>query len=145
MGSGRPPITTTGRIAAREQPSSLWRNRDFVLLWSGQAISAAGTEVALLAYPLLVLVLTRSPAQAGIVGALRTLPYVVLCLPVGALVDRWDRRRVMIVCDSGSALAVGSVPLALALGRLTLAQLYVVALVEGTLYVFFNLANTACL
>src|SRR5262249_49225793 len=143
---GRPPITTTGEVAAQEEhPPSLWRNRDFLLLWSGQAISAAGTEIALLAYPLLVLVLTHSPAQAGFVGALRSLPYVLLCLPVGALVDRWDRRRVMIICDTASALAVGSIPLALALGGLTLAQLYIVALAEGTFYVFFNLANTACL
>jgi MFS family permease len=116
-----------------------------VLLWSGQTVSAVGTEVALLAYPLLVLELTHSPAQAGFVGALRSLPYAFLCLPVGALVDRWDRKRVMILCDSGCALAVGSIPLALALGRLTLAQIYLVALVEGILYVFFNLASTACL
>jgi MFS family permease len=116
-----------------------------VLLWTGQTVSAVGTEVALLAYPLLVLALTHSPAQAGFVGALRALPYAFLCLPVGALVDRWDRKRVMILCDTGCALAVGSIPLALALGRLTLAQIYLVALVEGILYVFFNLASTACL
>ena len=138
-------IATLESSATRRRPEPLWRNRDFVLLWSGQAVSAAGTEVALLAYPLLVLVLTHSPAQAGFVGALRSLPYAFLCLPVGALVDRWDRKRVMILCDSGCALALGSIPLALALNRLTLAQIYVVALVEGILYVFFNLANTACL
>ncbi len=123
----------------------MWRNRDFVLLWSGQTISVAGTEIALLAYPLLVLALTNSPAQAGFVGALRSLPYMFLCLPVGALVDRWDRKRVMIVCDAGCALALASLPLAMALNRLTLAQIYVVALIEGILFVFFNLANTACL
>ena len=92
-----------------------------------------------------MLALTHSPAQAGFVGALRALPYAFLCLPVGALVDRWDRKRVMILCDSGCAVALGSIPLALAFNRLSLAQIYVVALVEGTLFVFFNLANTACL
>jgi MFS family permease len=138
-------IATLESSATRRRPAPLWRNRDFVLLWSGQTVSAAGTEVALLAYPLLVLALTHSPAQAGFVGALRSLPYAFLCLPVGALVDRWDRKRVMILCDSGCAIALGSIPLAMALGRLTLAQIYVVALLEGILYVFFNLANTACL
>jgi MFS family permease len=138
-------IATLESSATRRRPAPLWRNRDFVLLWSGQTVSAVGTEVALLAYPLLVLALTHSPAQAGFVGALRSLPYAFLCLPVGALVDRWDRKRVMILCDSGCALALGSIPLAMALGRLTLAQIYVVALLEGILYVFFNLANTACL
>src|SRR5579884_256942 len=142
---GRSEIATFESAAAQRRPASLWRNRDFLLLWSGQTISAAGTEVALLAYPLLVLALTHSPAQAGFVGALRSLPYAFLCLPVGALVDRWDRKRVMILCDSGCAVALGSIPIALALNRLTLAQIYVVALIEGILFVFFNLANTACL
>jgi MFS family permease len=136
---------TAEQVSARQQPVSLWRNRDFLLLWSGQTVSTTGTEIALLAYPLLVLTLTHSPALAGFVGALRSLPYAFLCLPVGALVDRWDRKRVMVLCDTGCALAVASIPLALALHRLTLAQIYAVALIEGILYVFFNLANTACL
>jgi MFS family permease len=123
----------------------LWHNRDWVLLWSGQLVSVAGSQVSQLAYPLLVLVLTQSPAQAGFLSAARVLPYLLLGLPAGALVDRWDRRRVMIVCDAGRALALGSIPLALALGQLTLTQLYAVALVEGTLNVFFNLAETAAL
>lgn len=141
----RSEIAIRESSAAPDRPISLWHNRDFLLLWGGQAFSAAGTEVALLAYPLLVLALTHSPAQAGLVGALRSLPYAFLCLPVGALVDRWDRKRVMVLCDGGCALALGSIPLALALNRLTLAQIYAVALVEGILFVFFNLANTACL
>jgi MFS family permease len=123
----------------------LWSNRDWVLLWSGQLVSVVGTQVSQLAYPLLMLALTDSPAQAGFLSAARTIPYLLLGLPAGALVDRWDRRRVMIVCDAGRALALGSIPLALAFGWLTLAQLYAVALVEGTLNVFFNLAETAAL
>jgi MFS family permease len=131
--------------ADRAKVARLWHNRDWVLLWSGQLVSVAGTQVSQLAYPLLVLLLTRSPAQAGFLSAARTIPYLLLGLPAGALVDRWNRKRVMIVCDAGRAVALGSIPLALALGRLTLAQLYIVALVEGTLNVFFNLAETAAL
>ncbi|HEY7341019.1 MAG TPA: MFS transporter, partial [Ktedonobacterales bacterium] len=123
----------------------LWSNRDWVLLWSGQLVSVVGTQVSQLAYPLLMLALTDSPAQAGFLSAARTIPYLLLGLPAGALVDRWDRRRVMIVCDAGRALALGSIPLTLAFGWLSLAQLYAVALVEGTLNVFFNLAETAAL
>jgi hypothetical protein len=52
------------------QPTSLWRNRDYLFLVSGQAISSMGTEVSDLAYILLVLALTGSPAQVGFVGAL---------------------------------------------------------------------------
>lgn len=136
---------TLDSTAKQAKTERLWHNRDWVLLWSGQLVSVVGTQVSQLAYPLLVLLLTRSPAQAGFLSASRTLPYVLLGLPAGALVDRWNRRRVMIVCDAGRALALGSIPLAIALGHLALAQLYIVALVEGTLNVFFNLAETAAL
>ncbi len=134
-----------GGVAERPKAAGLWRNRDWTLLWSGQLVSVVGTQVSQLAYPLLMLALTNSPAQAGFLSAARILPYLLLGLPAGALVDRWDRRRVMIICDAGRALALGSIPLAIAFGRLTLAQLYAVALIEGALNVFFNLAETAAL
>lgn len=127
------------------RPKSLWRNRDYLLLWSGQAVSSVGAEASQLALPLLILSLTHSPAQAGFAGALRSLSYLLLGLPAGALIDRWDRKRAMILCDAGRALALGSIPLALVLDRLTMAQLYLVSLIEGGLYVFFSLAETAAL
>lgn len=131
--------------AAPPRLRSVWRNRDFLLLFSGQAVSSAGSRITLVAFPLLVLAVTHSPAQAGIVGALRGVPYTLLCLHAGALVDRWDRKRVMLICDAGRALALGSIPLALALGHMTLIQLYIVALVEGLLFLFFNMADAASL
>ena len=87
----------------------LRRNRDFILLWSGQVVSTLGSEVSGLAFPLLVLSLTGSPAQAGIVGFARGLPYLLVYLPAGALVDRWNRKHVMLAADAGRALAIGSV------------------------------------
>jgi predicted MFS family arabinose efflux permease len=132
-------------VADRPKTARLWNNRDWALLWSGQLVSVVGTQISQLAYPLLMLALTKSPAQAGFLSAARTIPYLLLGLPAGALVDRWNRRRVMIICDAGRALALGSIPLAMALGQLTLAQLYAVALIEGSLNVFFNLAETAAL
>jgi predicted MFS family arabinose efflux permease len=130
---------------APERPVPLWRNRDFLLLMGGQAVSSVGSQVSLLAFPLLILALTRSPAQAGLITGLRSLPFALFCLPAGALVDRWNRKRVMILCDTGRALALGSIPIAFALGELTLVQLYLVSLIEGTLFAFFNLAEAACL
>jgi MFS family permease len=123
----------------------LWRNRDYLLLWSGQMVSSVGSGVSTLAFPLLVLALTGSPAQAGFVAALRALPYFVLTLPAGALIDRWDRKRTMILCDTGRALSLGSIPVALALGHLMMAQVYLVAAIEGTLAAFFDLAEVAAL
>jgi MFS family permease len=123
----------------------LWRNRDYMLLWSGQTVSLTGTIVSQTAFPLLVWDLTHSAAQVGLVGGLGTVPYVFLSLLAGALVDRWDRKRVMILCDMGRALNLVSVLAALMLGHLTVIQLCINALVEGTFFVFFNLAEVACL
>jgi len=123
----------------------LWHNRDYLLLWFGQTISSIGSGVSELAFPLLVLALTHSPAQAGFASALRTLPYFIFTLPGGALIDRWNRKRVMILCDAGRAISMVSIPVALVFGHLTLVQLYIVSLLEGSLYVFFDLAETASL
>lgn len=125
--------------------SSLWHNRDYVLLWSGQAISSLGTALSQVAFPWLMLALTHAPFQAGLAGAFRLLPYVLFGLPAGALVDRWDRKRVMLLCDVGRALSLASIPVALALSHLTLLQLDLNAFIEGTLYVFFDLAEAASL
>jgi MFS family permease len=132
-------------VLAPGQPRSLWRNRDFLLLWSGQTVSVFGTNVSRLALPLLVLALTQSPAQAGLLTAVELLPYLLLSLPAGALVDRWNRKALMIWCDTARWLALGSVPLAFALGHLTVAQLYLVAAVTGMGEVFFSLAQLSAL
>lgn len=135
------PAQSGGRSTRRP----LWRNRNFLLLFSGQIVSSMGSQVSLLAFPLLVLSLTHSAAEAGILGAARSAPFIVFTLPAGALLDRWDRKRVMILADAGRALALGSIPLALLTGRLSLVQLVVVSLIEGTLFTFFNVAESASL
>src|SRR5215469_11576168 len=135
---------SSGEVTPR-RPRSLWLNRDFMLLWSGQVVSNVGTQVSTLAFPLLILALTGSPAQAGFAGALRALPYLIFSLPAGALIDRWDRKLTMILCDTGRALSLASIPVALAIGHLTIIQLYLVSAIEGTLFVFFNIAEAACL
>jgi predicted MFS family arabinose efflux permease len=123
----------------------LWRNRDYMLLWGGQLASTLGTTASQVVVPLLVLAITNSPEAAGVAGALRSLPYLVFSLPVGALIDRWDRKKVMIRCDAGRAIAVATIPVAMAFDVLTLSQIYVVSLVEGSLFVFFNIAEVAAL
>jgi MFS family permease len=74
----------------------LWRNREFVLLESGRLLSTAGTSSTGIAYPLLVLALTSSPAKAGLVGFARLAPYALLALPAGVAADRWNRKSLMI-------------------------------------------------
>jgi predicted MFS family arabinose efflux permease len=123
----------------------LRRNRDFQLLWIGQAISALGSRVSTIAYPLLVLALTGSPADAGIVGFAATIPYLVIQLPAGVLVDRIDRRGAMIACDAGRLLVLAGLAAAVAAGDAPLALIAAVALVEGCLTVVFNLAELSAI
>lgn len=137
--------TTHSDSMQKQDSGSFWRNRDFLLLWSGQVVSTLGSSVSGLALPLLVLALVHSPAQAGLVVAIQMVPYLLFSLPVGALIDRWNRKRAMIYCDLVRWLALGSVPLAFALGHLSVAQLYIVAFVEGTARVLFELAQIASL
>jgi predicted MFS family arabinose efflux permease len=122
-------------------PAPLRRNRDFQLLWIGQAISALGSRVSSVAYPLLVLALTGSPAQAGIVGFAATIPYLLIQLPAGVFVDRVDRRRAMLACDGGRLVALAGLAAAVATGNSPVALIAAVALVEGCLTVVFNLAE----
>ncbi len=123
----------------------LWRQRNFMLLWSGQLVSWLGTEVSEIALPLVVLGLTGSPAQAGAVAGIRGLVYVVWAIPAGVLIDHWDRRRVMVVANLGSGCAMGSIALALYFDRLSLAQLFIASAVEGSFFVFANLGRFAAL
>jgi predicted MFS family arabinose efflux permease len=127
------------------EPRSLWRNRDFQLLWIGQAASALGSRASTIAYPLLVLALTGSPADAGIVGFAATIPYLVLQLPAGVLVDRVDRRRAMLACDAGRFVILAGVAAAVASGRSPLWLLVLTALAEGCLTVVFNLAELSAI
>lgn len=126
-------------------PRSLWRNREFVALWSGQVVSTLGAQTSGTAMPLLVLGTTGSPSDAGIVAASGTLPYLIAHLPAGALVDRWNRRTVLLVSELCAGLALLTVPAALWLGRVTVAHLAAVAFVQGLCFVFFGLAERAAL
>lgn len=123
----------------------LWRQREYMLLWGGQVVSALGSHASGIVVPLLILAMTGSPSAAGLATALGIVPYIVLSLPVGVWVDRWNRQRVIIVCDLGRAAVSASVLVALLFDALTLGHLYAVALLQGTLMVFFNLAEVAAL
>jgi MFS family permease len=132
-------------VTATPAPATLRKNRDFMLLWSGQAVSEVGSRAAWLAYPLLVLALTHSPAKAGIVTFANRFPFFLFSLPAGALVDRWNRKRIMLLCDAGRLVGAVSIALALLIGRISFIQVVLVAAVEGTLTVFVGPAEFAAL
>jgi Na+/melibiose symporter-like transporter len=134
----------TGESIEQEKSSaqpSLWRHRDFLLLWGGQSISEVGSSVTSLALPLTaVIVLKATVFQVGLLTAATYASFALIALPAGAIVDRIAKRRLLLVCDAARMIIIGSVPVAAAAGALTLGQLYVVALLAGVCTVFFDVA-----
>jgi MFS family permease len=121
--------------------AGLWGHRDFLLLWGGQSISELGSAVTLVALPLCAVVLLHATTfQVGLLSAAGTAPFLVIALPAGLIVDRIARRRLMIGCDLGRMLIIGSIPATAAFGLLTLGQLFAVALLTGFGTVFFDVA-----
>ena len=97
-------------------PTSLRRNRDFLVVLFGQGISSFGDSISNTAMPILVLALTGSGFAMGIVGVLSTLPDLLVGLPAGAFADRWDRRKMMLGADLGRAVLTALVPVSIWLG-----------------------------
>jgi MFS family permease len=121
--------------------TTLWRHRDFDLLWAGQTISRVGTEVSTLAIPLIAIELLHATTfEVGVLTAIEFLPFLLVGLPAGAWVDRARKRWVLLIADFGRLVALGSIPFASALASVTLGHLYVVAFVTGVLTVFFDVA-----
>ncbi len=119
----------------------LWRHPDFLKLWAGESVSVFGSQVTVLAVPTVaILILHAGPLQVGILSALEFLAFPTLGLVAGVYADRLRRRPIMIICDVGRALALGSIPVAFLLNLLTLEQLYFVALLTGIFTVFFDVS-----
>ncbi len=110
---------------------ALSRNRDFVLLWSGQALSSLGSQISQAAFPLLVLALTGSAAKAGIAGFARNLPMALLALPAGVLADRLNRKHLLIATDAVRAVCLGAIPITLLAGHLPYAVIVAAAAIDG--------------
>jgi MFS family permease len=119
------------------EPLPLSRNRDFALLWTGQAVSSLGNELSEIAYPLLVLTLTGSAARAGLVGSAELIAMLVALLPAGTAADRYPRRRVMVLSSLTQLLALGSVALAVLAGHVVLAHLVAAGAVEGAAAAYY--------
>jgi len=127
------------------RPESIFRNRDYLILLTGQTISGTGASMGMFVFPLVALQITGSTVQAGLVGTAAGLAMWLLGLPAGALVDRWPRRTVMLAAEGTGAVLFGSLVLASALGYLTLAHLLVVAFGVTAASLFFGPAENAAL
>jgi MFS family permease len=106
----------TDEAPALGRPRPLWRDRDFSVFWAAQTLSVVGDSFALIALPLLVLRATGSVAQMGLLTAVAAVASVVAGVFAGVVVDRLDRRMLLVVCDLARTVLYGLVPLAWAFG-----------------------------
>lgn len=123
------------------KPPSLFRHRNFMLLFGADTVSQLGTQISMLALPLVaVLALEASEFETGLLVAAETAAFLLVGLPAGVWVDRMRRRRILITADVVRGALLASVPIAWWLDALSLPQLYVVALGMGLATVFFDIA-----
>lgn len=131
------PMTATAMTApAKQTPLPLRRNRNFNLLWGGAVSALLGLSTADIAYPLVILMLTGSPLNAGLFATVQLVASVLATLPVGQLMDRKDRRRMLLISESVRAAAAASVAVAYFLGALTFWHLLLTAAALGAIQPF---------
>jgi MFS family permease len=127
-------VATSDTIAALPA-HNLAGNRNFLLLWTGQFVSQFGDRLAMVAFPWLVYQKTGSAFSTGVVLALYTVPYVLFGALAGVVIDRFNKRRVMVLADlvrAGLVLGVALVP------HPGLPLVFAVSFAMATVAVFFD-------
>ena len=125
---------------------SLFRHPNYRKLWTAATVSLFGTQVSQIAIPYIAaVVLKASPGEVGLLTTIEFLPFILFTLPAGVWVDRFPKRRILVIGDLGRAAMLVSIPLAAALGGLTIWQLYLVGFVNGAMTVFFDVADQSFL
>ncbi|MFJ6796897.1 MFS transporter [Streptomyces sp. NPDC091268] len=131
---------TAGKTPTQRN-TSVWRQRDFLLLWGSQTVNETGARISGVAVPLLAASgFGASTFEVSAITALTWLPFLVFSLPAGVVVDRLPRRRLMVFCDLARMLLMLSLPVGALFGAATLTQVYAVVTACGILTVFFNVA-----
>src|SRR4051794_40666288 len=125
---------------------SLFRHPNFVRLWTAATVSLFGTQVSQIAIPFIAAVLLRaSPGEVGLLTTIEFLPFLLFTLPAGVWVDRFPKKRILVIGDLARGAMLVSIPVAHVLGVLTIWQLYLVGFVNGTMTVFFDVADQSYL
>jgi MFS family permease len=141
-----PAVSSADVTAWLRGYAGLLRAPDFRQLWLAQTVSQVGTQVTLLALPLVAILVVRASAfEVAVLSAVEFLPFVFFTLPAGAWVDRLQKRRVLISADLGRAAILVLIPLAYVAGVLAMWQLYAVGFAAGVLTVFFEVGYQAIL
>lgn len=119
----------------------LGANREFTLLWAGTAVSTLGNTSCLIAGPLLVLSISHSPSQLGFVTAIGMVAALAIQMPAGAIVDRFDKRNLMLGCELCSTIIQGLLAAAVASHEITVNRLIVLTIVGTPFGAIFGAAH----
>lgn len=138
------PESTTHRATTTRR--SLFHHHDFRQLWMGDTVSVFGGQFVLFAMPLMAVQLLHADAfQMGILSMLESLAFLLISLPAGAWVDRWRKKRVIVLGDLLRAALLLTIPATYLAGWLTIWQVFAVAFLIGCITVFFDVANQSYL
>ncbi len=134
-------------MAASTAPRrSLFHHPNYRRLWTAATVSLFGTQVSQIAIPFIAAVLLKaSPGEVGLLTTVEFLPFLLFTLPAGVWVDRFPKKRILVLGDLGRAAMLVSIPIAYAFGGLTIVQLYLVGFVNGVMTVFFDVADQSYL
>ena len=127
-----------------EPTSKLRMGREFNLLWTGQSVSFIGDKINLFVVPtIMILFLDASAFEVGLIGMAQWIAIPVLSMPAGVLVDRWDLRRTLVVCDLIRFVVIGMLPVAYLMDFLSVWLIFLSVAVVSAMTVFFNIGYIA--
>ena len=117
------------------------RHKWFAGFIGAYGLGAVADEVARLALPLLILDMTHSITAAAALRVVQSIPYILFGAPAGALIDRADKRRLLIACDAASALLTVTIPLSAVAGFFSVEFLFVIGFLLGTVEVLWGVTT----
>jgi MFS family permease len=126
-------------------PPSLWRHHDFVILWCGETVSQLGSSMSFFIFPIIGYGLSGSTTQAALALTAYTLGSILFRLQAGALIDRWNRKRVLLLSNVAGASLYASLVVGWVIGELTLVHVVVIALLTGVAGSFYSPAENAAI
>ena len=146
-GSTAPPDDVEDEPGAPDAPETpLWRDRNFLAVWSASTVSIFGSLITRTALPFAaILVLDAGPGEISLLRSAELIAGLFVGLVAGAWVDRLRRRPILIWADVGRAVLLASIPVAFVFNVLSLAQLLLVAFAAAVLSTFFDVADNAYL
>ncbi|MFC3787846.1 MFS transporter [Paenibacillus sp. GCM10012307] len=128
------------------QRRGIWANRDFLKFWTGQSLSMVGSQITLMALPLIAAItLNATPFQMGVLHAVEYAPFLLFGLLAGVWVDRWPKKILLVISDFGRAALLITIPLLAWFDSLNIFYVCLISFLTGILTTFYSIAYQSAL